>query len=108
MKRSMPGWAAGSWSGSGCGGGNADCLDDSVQEVSQRYQIRNGSHNAGSYYEFGVYCPGKQLPGLWAHMRESDNCARSSKADVKHSFAQRFWNIVGINYFKLLRLIGHN
>jgi hypothetical protein len=107
MKESMPGWSSSSWSG-GCGiGWNADCLDDFAQKVSQRYQIRNGSHNAGSYYEFGVYCPGEQLPELWAHVRESDNCERSSKADVKHSFAQRFWNVVGVRYFKLVKFVGH-
>ena len=109
MKKSMPGRSTCSWSGGGCGGWrNADCLDNSAQQVTQGYQIKNRCHNAGSYYEFGVYCPGEQLPRLRTHVCESDNRERSSKADVKHSFAERFWNVVGIYHFNLLRLIGHN
>jgi hypothetical protein len=36
-----------------------------------------------------------------------DNREWSGETDVKRSLAQRFWNIVGVYYFGLLRLIGH-
>jgi hypothetical protein len=107
-KKSMTSWAAGGWSGGWSGGDDSDGCDDAIQKIAQGYEIRNGSHNAGSYYQFGVYCPGEQWPGLRAKMRERDNREWSGETDVKRSLAQRFWNIVGVYYFGLLRLIGHN
>jgi hypothetical protein len=106
-KKSMTSWAAGGWSGGWSGGDDSDGCDDAIQKIAQGYEIRNGSHNAGSYYQFGVYCPGEQWPGLRAKMRERDNREWSGETDVKRSLAQRFWNIVGVYYFGLLRLIGH-
>jgi hypothetical protein len=31
----------------------------------------------------------------------------SGKTDVEHSLTERFWNVVRVYYFGLLRLIGH-
>jgi len=53
-KKSVASWTTGNWSGGRSGAYRLDYLD---QEITNRYQIRNGSYNAGSYYEFGVYCP---------------------------------------------------
>jgi hypothetical protein len=106
QKKSVASWTAGGggWGGAGSG---VDRLGYHVQEITQCYQIRDGSYNAGSYYEFGIYCSGEQRASFGAEMRESQNREWSGEANIKHSFAQGFWNVVGVYYFRLLRFIGH-
>src|SRR5262249_20806566 len=107
MKKSMSGWSAGRWSGGWRGWNYGDGTEHVIQKIAQSYEIENGSYNAGSYYQFGVYRPGEQWPRFGADMRESDDRVRPGKTDVEHSLTERFWNVVRVYYLGLLRLVGH-
>jgi hypothetical protein len=50
-------------------------LNDSVQQISQRYQIIHGCYNAGSHYGFGI---DQSIPEhdchIWPCVRKSQDC----------------------------------
>src|ERR1700730_8007997 len=101
----MASGTAGSWSGANIGG--ADRLNDGVQQITQCYQIWDGSYNSRFNDRLWSYSTdSKQRSRLGANMCECQYCQRPSHAHIEQPIAQSFWNIVGICYGRLRGLLG--
>src|ERR1700730_11089247 len=96
---------AGSWSGANIGG--ADRPNDGVQQITQRYQIWDGSYNSRSNDRLWSYSTdSKQRSRLGANMGECQYCQGSSHAHIEQPITQNFWNIVRVCYGRLRGLLG--
>src|SRR5262245_12388063 len=98
----MSSWTTGGWSG------NVGRLDNPVQQIAERNQVRDGNYNTGAYHGFGINRPvPKQSRGIWAYMCKSQRCEIAHDGNVKLSIAKNFRGVLWVCYKGLLRLIGH-
>ena len=101
MSGSMFSATGGGYSGSGI-------LNDSVQQVSQRYQIIHGCYNAGAYYGFEVNRSiSKQGSGIWPYMCKGQIDEGAGCHHIKLSVTQYFRHVVRVYYDWLFRLVSH-
>ncbi|HEV7910354.1 MAG TPA: hypothetical protein VGP28_04545 [Methylocella sp.] len=95
---------------SATGGGywGAGILNDSVQQVSQRYQIIHGCYNAGAHYGFDVNCSvSKQNCGIWPSMCKGQRYKETSYRNIEWSITQHFRHVVRVCYDWWFRLVSH-
>ena len=98
----MSSWTTGGWSG------NVGGLDNSIQQVAKRNQVRDGNYNTGAYYGFGINRPvSKQSRGICAYMCKSQRCKIAHDGNIELSIAKNFGDVLRVCYRGLLRLIGH-
>ncbi len=93
-------WTAGGWSGSFGG------LDDCVEQVAERHQVRDGNYNAGAHYGGGVNRSLKHRAGVWPYVCKRERGKIASDRDIELSITYGFWDIVRVCYGRGLRLIG--
>jgi hypothetical protein len=94
---------AGGWSGS-VGG-----LDNSVQQIPEGCQIREGSYNTGAHYGFRFEPRfSKHYRWIWPYMRKGQCRKVVGDGNIELSVAYNFWNEIRVCYLRLLRLIGHD
>jgi hypothetical protein len=96
---------------SATGGGGywgAGILNDSVQQVSHRYQIIHGCYNAGSNYgpEASVSVS-KQSCGIWPSMCKCQSYKWTSYRHIEWSITQHFRHIVRVCHDWWFRLVSH-
>jgi hypothetical protein len=100
QNHSMLGGTAGGWSGL------VRRLDDPVQKVAKRYQITEGSYNAGAHHTSRVHSAIPQhRRRVWANMGKRQRGEVSRNADVEHPIAENFWDVIRVYCRRLL--IGH-
>jgi hypothetical protein len=95
---------------SATGGGywGGGILNDSVQQVSQRYQIIHGCYNAGSHYGFEVNrSVSKQNCGIWSRMRKCQSYKVAGYRHIEESITKHFWHIVRIYHDWWFRFVSH-
>jgi hypothetical protein len=86
----------------------AGIFNDSVQQVSQRYQIIHGYYNAGSHYGFELNRSiSKQSCGIWPYMCEGQSCELAENRDIELSITQHFRHVVRVCYDRGFRLVSH-
>jgi hypothetical protein len=96
-------WTAGGWSG------NIGSLDDSVQKIAERYQIRYGNYNACAYYGLGVNATlPENRDRVWPDMCKSQRCKSSCDRDVKGTIAESLRNVIRIFRVWILKLVSHD
>ena len=87
----MLGGTAGGWSG------DVRFLNHPIQKVAKRQQIIDGQDNAGSHHGIWIDRAISQQGGRFgAHMRKRQCRQAADDANVEHSIADEFWNVVGI------------
>jgi hypothetical protein len=95
---------------SAAGGGHlsAGILNESVQHVSQRYQIIHGYYNAGAHYGFPIASSiSEHDPSIGSYMRKSQGCEGAGNRNIDLPIAQSFWHVIRVGYGRLCRLVSH-
>ena len=93
MPNSISSWTTGGWSG------NVGGLDNPVQQIAERNQVRDGNYNTSTYHAFGINRPiPKQSRGIWAHMCKSQRCKIAHDGNVELSITKNFRDVLRVCY----------
>src|SRR5262245_36044649 len=94
--------AASGWSGRARG------MNNSVQQVTHRYQVREGNYNAGTHYGFEVNCAvPKHGHGVGTDLGECYSGMSADDGHIELSVAKNLRHIIGVRCKDLMRLVSH-